>query len=178
MQPVEPVQAPVVQGVLFPLPVVGVYPVPIREANALLEEFGHYLGPVHRPFRQEGWALQIDGRAVAVAVSASIVNGPVAGLERGEVVEMARLAASERWASRVMLRLWRECCAPRWAGWPVRAAVAYSQNARHDGSLYRFDGWRKVREDAGSSGGGTWGRKRGQGDEVYGRKTLWLWRYP
>jgi len=155
----------------------GLYPTTVAEANAFLERIGHRLGPVHRPFRQEAYALEVDGEAVAIAVSASIVNGPVAGYGRDEVVELARLGATERWANRVMLRLWREACAPRWASWPVRAAVSYSHNAMHRGDLYRFDGWEKVRDDAGSSGGGTWGRTRKNTDAVYGRKTLWVWRY-
>jgi hypothetical protein len=162
---------------LLDVPISGVYPCPVAEANTLLERFGHALGPARRPFRQEAFVLEVDGGPVAVAVSASIVNGPVAGYDRQEVVELARLAAAVPWANRVMLRLWREVCAPRWASWPVRAAVAYSQNARHPGNLYRFDGWEKVRDDAGSSGGGSWSRKRYATDAAHGRKTLWVWRY-
>ena len=93
------------------------------------------------------------------------------------MVELARLGASVPWASRVILRLWRETCAPRWKCWPVRAAVSYSHNAMHTGNLYRFDGWRPVRDDCGSSGGGSWSRPRYATDVVHGKKTLWLWRY-
>lgn len=162
---------------LVDVPISGLYPIDIAAANRLLVEWGHKLGPCLRPFRQEGYALELDGQPIAVAVSASIVNGPVAGFERSEVVELARLAAQAPWASRVMIRLWRECCAPRWACWPVLAAVSYSHNAMHRGDLYRFDGWERVRDDAGSAGGGTWSSERKSGDAVLGKKSLWLWRY-
>jgi len=59
----------------------------------------------------------------------------------------------------------------------VKAAVSYSHNTMHRGDLYRFDGWEKVKDDCGSSGGGTWGRKRQNTEAVYGRKSLWVYRY-
>lgn len=165
------------QARLFEAPLVGLYPVTMAEANRWLVEWGHKFGAVDRPFHQEAFALELDGKAVAVATSGSIVNGPVGGFQRDEVVELTRLAASLPWVNRIMLRLWREVCAPRWASWPVKAAVSYSHNAMHRGDLYRFDGWEKVREDAGSAGGGTWTRRREPGATVQGRKTLWLWKY-
>jgi hypothetical protein len=164
-------------------PVAGLVPVSLAEANALLSEWGHYLGPVIRPFRSEAWALDLDDRPVAVAVSCSIVSEQVAGYGKAEVVELARLCSADRVWTRIMLRLWREVCAPRWqspsprAGLPPLAAIAYSQNARHDGTIYRFDGWSKLTDKAGSSGGGAWSRPRYAGDAVHGRKTLWIWRY-
>jgi hypothetical protein len=98
-----------------------------------------------------------------------------------EVVELGRLCSdpAQAWANRVMLRLWREVCARRWPHWPVRAAVSYSQNGRHDGTLYRFDGWRKVREDAGGDCGpnATWSKRRGPEHAAAGAKTLWLWEF-
>lgn len=159
-------------------PLAGLVPVSMAEANALLREWGHYLGPVERPFRSEGWALDVDGSPVAIAVSASIVSSTVAGLRCQEVVELARLCSRERWATRIMLRLWREVCAPRYACWTPAAAIAYSQSSRHEGDLYRFDGWKVVKDDAGSSGGGAWSRKRFATDAVHGRKKrCWIWRY-
>lgn len=151
----------------------------MAEANDLLTTWGHYLGPCERLYGPQGWVLAIEGRAVAVAVSGAPVSSTVAGLPRTEVVELARLCAApgERWATRPTLRLWREIAAPRWPYWTVRAASAYSQNSRHDGSIYRFDGWTKVTDKAGSAGGGTWSAKRLPGDVLHGRKTLWLWTY-
>jgi hypothetical protein len=159
--------------------VVGLVPVELDEANALLEQWGHYLGPVNRPFRSEAWALDLDDSPIAVAVGASAVSDTAAGYPRAELVELARLASAERWATRVMLRLWREVAAPRYRlgpGHPApRAAIAYSQNARHEGNIYRFDGWTMVTDRAGSSGGGTWSSARGPDDTAHGRKRLWLW---
>lgn len=163
---------------LFDAPMAGVFPLDIDDANGFLLSVGHKLGVCNRPFRQEAYGLELDGRLIAVAISASIVNGPVGGYERQEVVELARLAAAEPWANRIMLRLWREVCAPKWKSWPIRAAVSYSHNALHRGDIYRFDGWERVRDDCGSSGGGGgWTRPRNPSAVVAGRKTLWLWRY-
>jgi len=151
---------------------------PVADANHFLTAVGHRLGVCNRPFRQEGYGLELDGRLVAVAISASIVNGPVAGFERQEVVELARLAAAEPWANRVMLRLWREVCAQKWKSWPVKAAISYSHNAMHRGDIYRFDGWERVRDDCGTSGGGGgWSRPRYATQVVAGSKTLWVWRF-
>lgn len=152
----------------------------LTRANELLSRWGHYLGPIHRPFGAQAFVMKTVGEPVAVAVSASTVSTMVAGYKRGEVVELARMcvAPEERWATRVMLRLWREVFALAWSAyWIPKAAVAYSQNLRHDGNVYRFDGWQKITDQAGSSGGGTWSNKRNATDAVHGKKTLWLWRY-
>lgn len=155
-------------------------PMGMDDANRLLMLWGHRLGPVNRPFRQQAFALELDGRPISVAVSASAVSSTVGGYGRGEVVECARLctAPGQAWATRVMLRLWRQVCAPRWPDWAVRAAISYSQNAHHRGDIYRFDGWTKGAEDCGSNGGGAWSRKRYATDAVRGSKTLWIYRYP
>lgn len=167
------------QARLLEAPMAGLYPLSIDEVNRLLvTRWAHKLGAVNRPFRQEAYALEVNGEPVAVATSGSIVNGPVAGLAREEVVELTRLAG-EPWATRIMLRLWREVCAPAWACWPVKAAVSYSHNALHRGDLYRFDGWQKVREDAGAARPKkTWGREGARPVGSDGFKTLWVWRYP
>ena len=161
----------------LPFTVDGFVPLTLGEANRLLIEFEHNLGPCKRPFRSEPWAFLVDGRPVAVAISASIVSATAADLHRTEVVELARLAAAERWANRLMLRWWREVGARRWSCWPVKAAIAYSQNDRHEGRLYRFDGWRKFTERGGSSGGGTWSTKRTVDEPVLGSKTGWVYEY-
>lgn len=193
------------EQIAFNLPVAGLTTCPMATANQLLAEWGHYLGPCKRPFGSQAWILELDGRPVSVAVSASIVSphvtyryqipvyditgggqGVEAGaftirrrLPRGRVVELARLCSAQRWATRPMLRLWREIAAPRWPYWAVAAAVSYSQNARGDGALYRFDGWEKITDKAGrTGGGGAWTRPRYATDAAHGRKTLWIWRYP
>jgi hypothetical protein len=170
---------------------VALQEIPLGDANDLLVAWGHYLGACRRPFGEQAWGLLVDGRPVAVAVSASIVSAqvsryapdpgdlvPVESWGRSELVELARLCAADRWATRVMVRLWREVAAPAWPYWPVTAAVAYSHNDRHEGRIYRFDGWERITARAGTSGGGgAWTRPRRQGDAARGAKTLWLWRY-
>lgn len=170
-------------GVLVPagLPLVALHEVDMATANRFLVEWGHHLGACRRPFGQQAWVLIADrSRPVSVAVSASTVSAHVVGpggerLARREVVELARLCSAERWATRVMVRLWREEATRAWPYWPVRAAVAYSFNGRHEGRTYRFDGWTPVACGAGSSGGGTWSRPRPVGRPARGRKTLWVW---
>jgi hypothetical protein len=166
---------------LFDIPMCGIYPISNSEANGLLAKFEHKLGPCERPFRTESFALKLNGEPIAVAMTCSIVHGPVAGFQINEVVELARLASSTSWANRVMIRLWREICAPNYKCWTPKAAVSYSHNGLHSGSIYRTDGWEKVSENCGSDGkGGNWGR-RGKGyanPTIHGKKTLWVWRYP
>lgn len=155
-------------------------PVNQQLGNRLLEDWGHYLGPCLRPFGIEAWLLEVAGDPVCIAVGASVVSGNVGRWTRRDVVELARLcsAPDARWATRVGLRLWREVAAQSWPHWPVTAAVAYSQDARHPGSIYRFDGWEKVASSAGSSGGGTYTKTRDTEHAASGRKTLWAWEYP
>lgn len=165
---------------LIDMPIAGVYPINNTDANELLVKWGHKLGPCVRPFRTESFALEVCGEPVAVAMSCSIVHGPVAGYQTQEVVELARLCANGRHWNRVMIRLWREVCAPIYECWKPKAVVSYSHNALHGGEIYRTDGWRKVTGKAGSTGsGGNWGR-RGKGyanEAIHGLKTLWIFEY-
>lgn len=165
---------------LLVIPLAGITQIAVADANRLLIAWGHRLGECNRPFRTEAFALEVDGEPVSIALSASTVSDTVDVYRRGEVVELARLcsAPTARWATRVMIRLWREVAAPRWMSWPVVAAISYQQNAHYRGDIYRFDGWTKVRSDVGkSTGGGAWSRKRYAGDAVLGSKSLWVWRY-
>lgn len=168
------------QGRLLDVPMAGLYPLDMGRANALLIAWQHKLGPVHRPFRQVAYALEVAGEVVSLAVSGSAVSATVAGYRRTEVVELTRLCSvvGNTWANRVMLRLWREVGAPAWPDWRPLAAISYSHNALHAGNLYRLDGWRVVATDCGSSGGGTWSRKRDATEAVAGKKSLWVWEYP
>lgn len=171
--------AAVTQPRLLDAPMVGLSPIGMLDANRLLDAWGHRLGPINRPFTSQAFVLELDGTPISVAVSASIVSATVAGLARTEVVECARLCSDpvHPWATRIMLRLWRAVCAQRWPDWPVIAAISYSQNAHHRGDIYRFDGWQKLSENCGSGGGGAWSRPRYGSDVVYGKKTLWVWRF-
>lgn len=167
---------------LFVEPMVALMPVDMATANDLLIRWGHRLGTVNRPSRQEAFVLESHGRAVSLATSGIIMSNEVAGYQREEVIELSRLCTdpAESWATRVMLRLWRTHCAPAWSCWEVHAAVFYSQNSQHKGDVYRFDGWEKIREDAGMTsprGTSPKTRNRYATPEALGKKTLWLWRY-
>lgn len=129
-------------------------------ADHVLRAWGHWLGGCNRPFGRQSFGLFVAGELVSVAVSASTVNKTCGGWPRGDVVELARLCSepSQRWATRVMLRLWRELAPRVWAAkyWAVKAVVSYANAIRHKGDIYRFDGWSKVADTKGSGGGGTY----------------------
>ena len=169
------------QPALLAVSMAGVMPIPMANANTLLLAWGHNLGALSRPSPMHAYALELDGEPISVAVSAFTVSNNVAGYDRTEVVECARLctAPGHAWATRVMLRLWREVCAPRWPYYPVKAAVSYSQNAQHSGNLYRFDGWARVTDKAGTTQDGTqsWNRGAANTKRPQGSKSLWVWRY-
>jgi hypothetical protein len=167
------------QLLLLDAPLVGLYPYAVAEANARLEEWGHRLGACHRPFGQQGWCLKVNGLVTSVAITASTISATVAGYHREQVVECARLCSQPgvTWTNRIMLRLWRECCAHQWPHWSIQAVVSYSHNAMHTGNLYRLDGWEKIAEQCGSAGGKMWTRVSHQNDVTAGKKTLWLYRY-
>ena len=168
-----------IQATLLHVPIVSVEPVSMAVANGLMVDWGHRLGPVNRPFHQEAYTLSVDGSPVSVATSGSSVSTTVDRYRRNEVVELTRLCSDpeQRWATRVMLRLWRAQLAQRWECWPVKAGTSYSHNAMHAGDIYRFDGWERIRDDCGSSGGGSWSTPRDASTPVHGSKTLWIWRY-
>lgn len=153
-------------------PVLTLSEVPLRQANALLRRWHHDRGTLRRPSGSQSWLLAIDDEPVAVAISAFPVSATAAGYDRAELVELARQASANGWANRVMIRLWREVCAPRWRYATPAAAISYSDE-RHTGDLYRFDGWELAADGCRSGGGGSWSRAQAPGD----RKRLWLWRY-
>lgn len=174
---------------LLDAPMVALSPLGISDANRLLLAWGHNLGPCNRPYTQRAYALELDGEPISLAMSGSMISEHARGvtklgeallLLRSACVELTRLCSAPgySWATRVMLRLWREVCAPRWPDWEVKAAVSYSQNALHAGNIYRLDGWERINEHCGTgSGGGSWTRKRYAGDAAAGSKSLWVWRY-
>lgn len=144
-----------------------------READALLRLWEHWLGGCARPFGRQSFGLWVRPHGlVAVAVSASTVGATCGGMPRRDVVELARLCAApeHRWATRLALRLWRETAPGAWPHWPVRACVSYQNAARHSGNIYRFDGWRRAADVAGSSGGGTWTKSKARE-----AKVVWVW---
>lgn len=159
----------------------------LKQANELIEEWGHPLGRCKRPFESRAWGLAVEGRAAAVAISASTVGATSAGYKRKQVVELARIARhpDHRGIMRVMLRLWRDYFAARWDGWdaPPLAAVSYALPKDEDGNenanVYRFDGWQywgKCRPWSGSGSGYSNPSKANEiGDGI---KRLYYYQFP
>jgi hypothetical protein len=161
------------------VPAFGMEPCDDELADALLIRWDHPLGPCNRPFGRQDWLMTIDGEPVALATSASTVSKTVAGFERGQVVELARIARhpDHPFVLRVALRLWRAYLAERWPYWPVAAAVSYAIPGT-PGDIYRFDGWERVGVTRPSGGSGTWTRARPRVNDISdGKKTLWRYQY-
>ena len=145
-------------------------------ADAALVEWGHWLEGCNRPFGRQSFGISVHDELLCVAVSASTVNASCGGYRRQDVVELARLCShpENRDLTRVGLRLWRIVAPGCWTRtyWPVKALVSYSNNARHTGDIYRFDGWTKVKEvpggKAGVNTGWTMPRKN------YEAKSVWV----
>lgn len=170
---------------LFGLDPVCTVAVDRADANGLLVEWGHELGPCDRPFRQDHWVLAVDGRPVSVAITASTVSPTITDDEahasrvwpRGELAELARIcsAPGEAWATRVTLRLWREVLSRRWC-WEPKLLVSYSTPGKA-GHIYRHDGWRFVRwcRPAQPGKGSTWATGSPTDARADGRKGLWVY---
>lgn len=157
---------------------VGFDPVSVDQANDLLVAWGHYLGASTRACATQAFVMEVNGDPVSVAVSAAPITQTVAGYPFNEVVELTRLCTrgDSRWATRPMLRLWREVGARKWPYWDVSAAVAYSANSRHEGAIYRFDGWEMLNERAGKlDGNSSWDYN--PSPHSLGFKRLWVYRY-
>lgn len=148
----------------------------------LLDDWGHELGPCHRPFGRDEWVMFAAGRPVSLAVTASTVSATVTDETgrrwgRQEIVELARICSDPgaRWATRPMLRLWREVLAHEWTHWPAQLLVSYSTPGKA-GHIYRHDGWTRVRDVKPSTGGGTWSNRPKTADMGDGVKALWIYR--
>jgi antitoxin VapB len=141
----------------------------IFDANACLVKWGHRMGRLTRPFGK-GWhyALSVDGRPVAVAMSSTLIRECVGGglshLTRENCIELSRLCAERPGLCRVALRLWREFVFPTLG---YRYAISYQDADLHNGNTYRFDGWRR----AGFSHSGTDTRSGRRGRN----KWIWVW---
>lgn len=154
-----------------------------REANQLLEKWEHPLGPISRPFGQQGWVLDIMGEPAAVAVSASTVSKSVSTPYGGRylrenLVELGRIGRSPEHPHimRVMLRLWRAYLAHQWPyGKGLAALLSYAMPGTL-GDIYRFDGWENWGRCEVSRGGGTWTYKDPAVSRIDdGIKTRWGW---
>lgn len=148
-----------------------------RLADARLIEWQHYLGACKRPFGRQSFGFYLLSELRGVAVSACTVGQTCAGRERNTVVELARLCVhpGHRDLTRIVLRLWRLTAAEEWMReyWPVKALVSYAQTNRHNGDVYRFDGWQRWGETRAS--------KVGQGSHhstpgtIIEKKSVWVY---
>jgi antitoxin VapB len=127
-------------------PVAHLDSIPLPAANDLLIAWNHRMGPLLRgnSGALHCHALFVHGAPVAIATTSSLicpnVGGGLSHLTRSNTVELSRLCAGERWACRVMLRLWREVVFPACG---VTNAISYQDADAHTGNTYRLDGWKR-----------------------------------
>jgi hypothetical protein len=142
----------------------------LATANELLEAWGHKMGPLNRgnSAALHCHALYAHAQPTAVVCTSSLIRECVGGgnqhLTRANTVELSRLCASNKWANRVALRLWRELVFPQLG---YAHAISYQDAALHTGATYRMDGWKAI----GTSSSGTDSRSGRKGR----RKRIWLW---
>lgn len=153
---------------MFPL--INFDQIELGEANAMLAQWEHRMGPLRRAnfATPVAHALFHNGRPVAIAVAAGLIRENVAGrpdLNRGNTIELARLCAERTGLCRVVLRLWREFVLPEL---PAQVAISYQDADLHSGATYRFDGWRRI----GYSHSGTDRRSGRRG------RNKWIWAWP
>lgn len=144
------------------------------QLNRCLADWGHRMGPLHRPrFGEFGGAhgLYHEGELVAVTAHEKMIAAETCGLTRDEAFELARVCAVRPGLCRVAVRLWREFVFPpaaRVGGFAW--AISYQDRAQHKGTLYRMDGWVRL----GHTSSGT--DQRGRDGVRHGRrKTVWGW---
>lgn len=150
-------------------PMVSFESVQLVEANEMLSQWGHKMGPCIRG-NARGWshALMHEGNPVAVVITATLIRdavGNAPGLNRDNTIELARLCAVRSGLCRVAIRLWREFVFPALG---YQCAISYQDADLHNGNTYRFDGWQRI------------ARSRSGTDTRSGRtgRDKWVWLYP
>ena len=153
-----------------------------REANQLLIEWQHKMGPIKRQVDSEVCHVLIaSGAPVALTAASTLIRENVGGglghLTRENTIELSRLCASRSGLCRIALRIWREFVFPG-LGFP--SAISYQDADLHSGATYRFDGWQRV----GFSHSGTGHQppevrsgRAAAGERKKGRDK-WIWRWP
>lgn len=139
------------------------------EANSLLLEWGHKMGPLHRGNQSAicHWLLH-EEKPVAVTMASTTIAptvGGKVGLTRENAIELSRLCAARPGLCRVALRLWREFVFPSLG---YQFAVSYQDADLHNGNTYRFDGWTRSGEMSRSGTDTRSGRKG---------RNKWIWTY-
>lgn len=145
----------------------------LDEANRLLVEWKHKMGPLNRGDEHYGasgyYVLVHHDAPIAVATHSGLIRSHAGGgldqLTRDNTIELSRLCAARPGICRVMLRLWRECVFPTLGR---RFALSYQDADLHSGNTYRFDGWKRSPKMS-RSGTDSRGGKKG--------RDKWLWYY-
>jgi hypothetical protein len=151
-------------------PIATFEPIELARFNDRLVQWGHKMGPLLRGNSSalHCHALCVNCDPVAIASTSSLIREHVGGglshLDRSNTIELSRVCASNPWACRVILRLWRELVFPALG---YRYAISYQDAIEHSGNLYRFDGWKRM----GYSSSGTDSRSGRKGR----RKWIWVW---
>jgi antitoxin VapB len=142
------------------------------EANRLLTDWGHKMGPCERGNeRGLSYCLFEERKPVAVAMAMTLIAPNVGGgqshMTRDNTIELARLCAARPGLCRVALRLWREFVFPRM---DYQYAMSYQDSDIHTGNTYRFDGWKRVAWVR-----GTLDRRT---DRQGRNRFIWVWERP
>ncbi|MEU6719767.1 hypothetical protein ABZ897_50645 [Nonomuraea sp. NPDC046802] len=154
--------------------------------------------PYTRPFGRMAFIMENRSRAAATVILASTVNSSVCrqqGLHRYNTIDLARIARNpdhrDQHSLRAVLRIAREYLAPLWLGtyvnWDARsaelcgqpqiAAMSSTSLPGTPGSMYRFDGFERLRTSKGAKGGGH--QKPSVANAIAdGARGLWVYRYP
>lgn len=156
--------------------------------------------PYERPYTRIPFVMVDRGRVAACVVLASTINPSVCkprGWHRYNTVDLARIARSDDWrdasALRAVLRITREYLVPAWLGrspaWDEVSArmhgraqvtaLAASSMPGTPGSMYRFDGFEKIRESRPAERQGSGRQKASAANEIAdGATGLWVYQYP
>ena len=141
----------------------------LAEANRLLKQWEHRMGPLHRG--NQGAVCHVllyAGEPHAVTTASDLIMEPrkiAPHITRESAIELSRLCAKRGGLCRVALRLWREFVFPTMG---KGFAISYQDADLHSGNTYRFDGWQKIAfsRSGTDTRSGRPGRKK------------WIWQYP
>ena len=140
--------------------------------NAMLVEWHHQHGPIERPIFKSpvDVGLRHQGRLVAVIACDTLIR-TTQGFSRSQACEVSRVCAAAPGMCSSALRLWRHFVYPTIvAAWGTPWVISYQDATRHEGNLYRRDGWALI----GCSRGGADSRAVA-GTVRVRRRLIWAW---
>ena len=153
-------------------PIVTLTKTDLAQTNALLEQWEHKMGRLHRVHCKTALChvLLHGTEPVAVTTASTLIKPPggvMGWMTRDNTVELSRLCAIRPALCRVMLRLWREFVFPSLG---YQYALSYQDADVHTGNTYRFDGWHRIAYS--HSGVDSHSGRKGR------NKWLWVWPEP